>query len=411
MSFDSTVNAALLKRYYSQGFIDNAFSKKASRLLSMLKRDTNGSGDTLNFYVDVDEAPGDSTDFSEAQTGDTSFTGTIGSQFSLSWSRNHWVAQIDGLHLMASRNNPGAFMEAAKYAINKKMALAARKMSLCLFTEGWGELGQITSVSGATFAFSEASNIHRVYPGQRLVFSSALNSAALRSATTLTVSSVNYNGNSVTCSANLSTVGGVDNDYVFNAGDRQNSASPSRRLPPGLPVWIPEQPVTDSSISTLGGVTRSNNTRLYGIEVDGSSQSVQESLIQAAVDCRSIGNAEKLVAVLSPNKYRELMNDLGSQKQYTDVKGFGGVGFKTILVYADGIEMPVVSDKYCNDLNGWVIDPDTFVLSSMGPAPHINMDDGNKLLRAASSDAVEVRIRSIYQFAPKNPAACANINF
>lgn len=409
-----TTGAAFLKRFYSPTFIQNAIDREGSRLFAMVPKDTNGSGDSYNFFVDVDGGVASgSADFATAQNTAANNAATIGSQFKVDWVEDHEVVQIDGKFLAQTRNNTGAWTAALKYAMDNAIRYAAHRKSIAFVTEGWGELDvAISGVSGATFACGDSVHIYRFMKGMPLVFSSSKNAAVLRSGTPINVTGVDYTNNLVTCDTNLSTPGGANGDSVFTSGDRQNSATPVRLRPAGFPAWIPNQSggVTDTTISTLYNVTRSSNTRLYGQWIDGTTQSLQDACIQAAQTCSSIGNATDMVIALAPANFTTLSKSMGSDKRYVDLKGNGGIGFRTISVYADGVEAAVISDKYMGSHAAFLIDRKSFVHASIGPAPHIDSDDGNTILRISNSNGVEGRIVSYECIACKNPPPNAYIS-
>lgn len=403
-----TTGAAFLKRYYSPSFISNAIDKEGSKLFAMVPKDANGSGDSYNFFADVDGGiASGSADFSTAQTTAANNTATIGSQFKVDWVEDHEVVQIDGKFLAQTRNNTGAWTTALKYAMDNAIRYAAHRKSIAFVTLGWGELAQATGISGATFKCVDSANIYRFMKGVPLVGSSSINAATLRSGTPINVTGVDYSNNVVTCDTALATPGITTNDWVFTSGDRQNSATPVRVRPAGFPAWIPDQTggVTDTTISTLYGVVRSTNTRLYGNWIDGTTQSLQDASIQACQTASSIGNATDMVLAYSPANFSTLSKAMGSDKRYVDLKGNGNVGFKTIAVYADGVEAAVISDKYMSSHSGFLMDRKAFVHASIGPAPHIDTDDGNTILRISNSNGVEGRIVSYECIACKNPAA------
>jgi hypothetical protein len=396
---------------YRPGFIANSIAAKSSRIRRLLKENTNGGGDSYNYFTTVDEVPTGSATFSDAQSMAANNTGTVGSQFSVPWSESNEPVRVSGKIIAQTRNNNAAWTAAIKFAMDSGLRIAAHRLSVALFTQGWGELGQLASVSTNTFKFARSSDVYRVFKGQQLVYADGLNDTVLRSATAQTITAVDYNTNVVTMSGNLSVPGGVDTDWVFTKGDREDSATPSRLRPAGFDAYFPVQPVTDTTISTLYGVTRSSNTRLYGNWVDASSLSKQDGLIQLASLCSGLGNAEKLVAVVSIADFRDLAISMGSNIRYTDVTGKGGFGFRTISVYADGVDVPVMADKYCPDGTAWMGDPKEFEIASIGPAPHIQMDDGQRLLRISDDNGVEIRIVSYVAHAAINPAAWGRCKF
>lgn len=401
--FTPTVADAFLKRVYRPGFITNTVASKASKLYQLCKKNTGGSGSFYEMLVVADESAGASSDFSEAQTGATDTSITVGDRFIIDWFEDDVVQRISGKAIAQSRNNDGAWMKLVRFAMDSCLRIAAFRHSIALATQGWGELAQLDGVSGFTFKPLRPEHIHRFYRGMRIVFSESLHGHVLRSATAIKITGIDPGSLTITCDTALATPGGVDDDWVFTIGDRQNSATPTRQRPPGLPVWIPPQPVTDSTISTLFSVVRSNNGRLYGNWVDGTDKSIEQTLIELVQACNSFGNQEGMMTVVvSPNVRTRLVTELGDRKRFTDLNG--KLGFKVLTIDADGIEAGVISDKYFDDVYAWCVDPKEIEINSIGACPGINNDDGKgALLRVGDKNAVETRVVSYFNIGMPNP--------
>lgn len=406
--FSETTAAAFLKRKYSPQYIVNTVTSRASRVFKMCKKDPAGGGAFYDFLAVAEDVGGNSPDFATAQSGATDATTTVGSQFLVPWCEDNTVQRIKAKAIAQSKNNDGAWTQLLKYAMDSCMRLAAFSLSLSLATQGWGEVCQITASAGSTFKCLRPEHIHRLYKGMKLQFSQLLNTTVLRSATILTITAIDPNANLVTLSGTLASVSAVDNDFAFIAGARDNSATPGRNKPSGLPVWLPAQPVTDTTISTLYNVVRSNNTRLYGNFTDGTLLSIEQALTTNAQVVSSIGNAEgQRVFVVAPAVYTALSTELGSNKRYNS--DAGQVGFKTIIVDVDGVEAKVIPDKFFDTQYAYCIDPNTVVYASIGALPQINDVDGNKVLRVADDNAVEVRVVSYSCIAVKDPMSCGTV--
>jgi hypothetical protein len=402
--FNPTVADAFLKRLYRPGFIVNTVASKSSRLYRLSKKNTNGSGSVYEMLVVADELAGASSDFSEAQTGATDTSNTVGSRFSIDWFEDNAVQRISGKAIAQSRNNDGAWTKLVRFAMDSCLRIAAFRNSIALATQGWGELCQLASVSGFTFKPKRSEHIHRLYKGMRIVFSSALNTATLRSATAIKITGIDPSSLLVTCDTALATPGGVNDDWAFTIGDRQNSATPARVRPPGLPVWIPGvRPVTDTTISTLFTIDRSLNGRLYGNYVDGTGKSIEQTLIELVQSCSSFGNMDgTMLITLSPNVRTRLVTELGDRKRFTDLNG--KLGFKVLTIDVGELSAGVIDDKYFDDVYAWCVDPKEIEINSIGACPGINNDDGKgALLRVSDANAVEVRVVSYWNIGMPNP--------
>lgn len=398
---NSTVGVNFLKKFYTPQSIVNTVSSKSSRLFNLITHKTNGAGKDYNFLSVVGDNPSGSATFASSQT-----TGTAsmqqGAQFVVPWFNDYETPTVAGDLIAKTRNDQGGWLPALKAEMDSSLRYAGHRKSVALFTAGWGELGQIgatTNVATNILTLADISTVYRFIPGMQLVFSLSLNANLLRTGVVfLTVTGVNYNTGVLTLSGVINTVTGtVVGDIIFTRGDRQDSATPALLRPVGLgsPLgggWAPiVQPVPGESFF---GQDRSTNSFLSSFYVDGRGQPLSMSFVQAAQTASSIGNATSLIGVCSPRKFSELANSMQGQVTYTEVKGRGGIAFRTIIVYADGIELPVVSDKYCVDGVAYVGDPKMLKHTSIGEAPQIAHDDGQQMVRQTSDDGVEIRIRS-----------------
>jgi len=339
--FNSTTFAAYLKSRFDKTAVSNGVTKRTSRMLKDLKRDTTGGGDVRIAMQDVTDAVSFSADFPTAQTGADNINNQ-GLKFTIDWFEVHGVAHLSSKVINQTKNNALAWGKAVDVAMNKSFAGMAHGMSILVVGQGWGEIGQITGVSGATFAPLVPSQIHRYAIGLQLHFSSALNTAGLRSSTTLRVIDVDATPGSekVTCSANLATVSAVNSDWAFIAGCRQDSATPARLVPAGMDAWLPKRPVADATISTLYGATRT--ARAYGQYVDGTGGgSPLNFLLDAGQAAGSIGNAESITAYCSPNTWGTISKDLQTNVRYVDEARQKTAGTNELMIVADGLQYTV----------------------------------------------------------------------
>jgi hypothetical protein len=413
---NSTVGVNFLKRFYKPDYIINTISKKSSRLFNLIKHDTGGAGENYNFLSVVADNPSGSATMSNSQS-----TGTAsmqqGVQFHVPWFNDYETPTVAGDLIAKTRKSAGGWLPALRSEMNSSLRYAGHRKSVALFTSGWGELGQIaatTNLGTTTLILADTSTVYRFIPGMQLVFAATLNASLLRTGVVfLTIVSVNYNTGTMVMSGILNTVTGIaTGDIIFTRGDRQDSATPSLLRPVGLgsPLgggWAPIAAPTPGE--SFFGQDRTVNSFLYSFYVDGRSQPLSQAFVQAAQTASSIGNADSLVGICSPVKFTQLAMSMQGQAHYTELKGRGGIAFRTILIYADGIELPIISDKYCVDGVAYVGDPKALKHTSIGEAPEINNDDGQQMIRQTSDDGVEVRIRSYETYTLENAASWVTI--
>jgi hypothetical protein len=295
---------------------------------------------------------------------------------------------------------------------------SAHRLSVALYTTGYGELATMTNAAGASTTITlgnprtgavDKSMAYRFVKGMKLVFSASISANTLRAGQSAVVAKVNYSAGTIDLDVNTNTVTGLaQNDVIFTKGDRQDSATPARLRPAGLPFWVPT--TAPSAGENAYGVDRTSNSFLYGWIIDGTTtgKTLAQCLVEAANLCSTVGHAERLVAVVSTDKYNELAASQ-EQKQYCEITGRGGTGYKTLLIYADGIEVPVINDMYCPNSEAYVLDPKAIDHASMGEAPHMHDIDGNDVLRQSADAGIEARIEAFETFSLTNGAACAVI--
>lgn len=409
-----TTGDAFLKTYYPPQFVVNTIAKHSSKLLNVIKHFEGVSGRTYNFFSMMNEFPSGSADFDEAMDTAKNNVTPMGNQFAVPTYENHGVVRITNKFIKETRNDAGAWMKGLRFAMDSQMRVLAHRDSVALYTTGYGELAKITYTAGqSVFTCQTITHVNRFYNGMKLVFSSSLNAAVLRVGTAY-VKKINYQTGVITVANSAGTVTALDslitspatNDWCFTKGDRQDSATPARLRPIGLPGWFPTTAPTSDDLGY--GVDRGIDSR-YGGSIITAGNTLFDRFVNAAQTASSFGNAEQLFGVCSPAKYTELTQLLSGDRRFVDVQARGAQGFKTLVVYADGIELPVVSDKYCDDVNSYVVEPPNFRMNSMGPAPAVANEDGNTMLRASDSSALEARLEGYSNYTAENPAACAVI--
>ncbi len=411
-----TTGAAFLKKFYSPDVVINTISKKESRLLNLVKHHTDGAGKSYSMLTVVGDNPSGSASFAEAQERGQNAQSS-GYQFEVDWCDDYQAPSVSKGQIARTRNNKGGWIPVLRHEIDSTLRYSAHRRSVALFTTGFGELATVTNAIGAGTTITlgnprtgvaDRSMAFRFTKGMKLVYSASISANTLRAGQSSVVAKVNYSAGTVDMDVALNTIAGLaQNDVIFTKGDRQDSATPARLRPAGLPAWIP---TTAPSATLFFGVDRTENSFLSGWIIDGTTtgKPLSQCLVEAANLCSTVGNAERLVAVVSVDKFIEF-SAAQEDKQYTMITGRGGTGYKALLVYADGIELPVISDKYCPNSAAYVMDPKALDHPSMGQAPHMDDEDGNAVLRQSADAGIEARTEAFECFAVTNGAACAVI--
>lgn len=413
MAFTSTALNAYQKRTYDPTFVDNSISEMSDQMLQTVTKKPDGKGgEDFSWLVDADDVDNGSPDFTISQGASTANNTAAGSKFRSDWFPYANTAQLTADVIGRTRNDDGAWQEASDTAMRKSMRAIAHNNGVVLQGYGWGEISQITSVSGATFVPSVRSDIYKYIKGMPLHFSQTLHANLLRSTTVVYVTAVSYAGGAelVTCSASVAALGAANNDWCFRAGARQNSATPARLVPVGIAGFLPDQTsggtdMTDTTLTTsFLNVDRSSNSRLYGTYVDASGGgSVLSALIDGCQEALTVGNAKVLRMFCSKNTYAGVAKDLNNGVMYTNNPEGKTIGTRRLTVYSsDKQEATLEVSRLTNDTVIWGFSPPDVILKSIGSAPHVDAEDGLQMARMSASQAYETRWFQQYLFQFKN---------
>jgi hypothetical protein len=384
MALDTTSFASGLKQIY----VNNAEVMKNlvyadHPFLGMVAKMEKFYGLNLPLPLVYGNPQGRSASISTAITNKTDAKVTA---FTLTRAKDYAVASIDNETLEASENDAGAFMEAATVQIDGAFQSASRSLAGALFRDGSGAIGRINAtVAGTTLTLATTVDIVNFEVGMKIQFSSAATSATLRdSGKTLTISTINRDAGSMVVSANLNTISGLTSqDYINVQGDIESKVK-------GLEAWLP----ASVSATSFFGVDRTTDSyRLGGVKYDGSSQPIEEALIDGA--SRAAREGGKIDTMfLNYANFANLEKALGSKVQYVDVPAGGnlGFGYRGILVNGPRGPIKVVPDQDCPALVAYGLQMNTWKLYSLKTAPRLLEQDGLKMLRESTADSVEVRV-------------------
>ena len=278
-------------------------------------------------------------------------------------------------------------MEAATTEIDGAINSLTRSIAIGMYRDSSGYIGQASAAPvSSVVTLKSAGDITNFEVGQVVEFwtaksggtetnidtanSQTIITAVDRSAGTFTLDVTQDGGNDVAA-----------DDFVFVEGDRGLGIS-------GLEGWVPS---AAPGATAFFGVDRSADTnRLGGIRYDGSSDPIEEALIEGASrGAREGGKIDH--AFISYAKYSELEKALGSKVQYIDLKMSAEVGFRGIEINGPRGMIKVIPDQNCPDDVCYMLQLSTWKLYSLGKAVKVLNTDGLNMLRQASADGVEVR--------------------
>lgn len=390
---DTTAAAAVLKTYYSGQRVQSLTYKDAP-LYAMLEKVKDFYGASYPLPMRVASTQGRSSTFANAQAQKTASNYKT---FQLTRIKNYSLASISTEAMLASENDAGAFLKLATGEIDSALEAQSRSVSWSLYGTGAGNLAQVSaapSVAAGTFyvTLSNVEDISKIEDGQTLQIWSATSGGTQRTSdgttTQWVVASVDRDAGTVGLTGTVngsSTI--TTNDYFFVAGDRGSMVS-------GLAGWFP------STAPTAGdnwfGVDRSiDATRLAGVRINCQNKPADEALIDAARRMGREGAAPSIV-MSSFQRFANLEKTLSTQVRRAEVS-FGGIGFTGIEVQGPKGTITVLPDRDCPPNTQYMLTPDSLALYSLKDPIMLLDQDGNKMLREATADSLEVRVGGYYQ--------------
>jgi len=318
---------------------------------------------------------------------------------------NYQLVTITNELLEATKDDAGAFVDEAKLNMDTGFRNISNDLAHDLFGDGTGSRGTISSISTGVITLTQPAEIVNFEVGMSLVSYSVSGTTATqstgaavgyviavnRTAGTLTVST--SQGGSAGTPSNWSTSFSklaVQGDVSFASG---GLATALALKVSGLAAWLPV--TAPSSGDSFWGVDRSADvTRLAGVRYDGSSETIEEALIDAASLVAREGG-EPDMCFINFASYAALEKSLGAKVQYVDVKHEeADIAFAGIRIHAPYGPITIVPDRSCPAQVAYLLSMSTLKLRSLGKAPHVLTYglEGLEGLRVGNADALEIRI-------------------
>lgn len=404
---------AVLKQKYEDTV--PLLSYKRNPLLALVRKDTDFGGKNKVFAVRNATPQGRGPTIGVAQANKTA---SAYNAFVVTRVTDYSTATITGEAIMASQGDENALIEGLVKEIDGAIHTTMRNLALCMFRNGGGARGQISSaqtLASTTLTLQNPGDVTNFEYGMTICtsaddgFNNGGSLAGLDGGgfTTLTIIGVDADAGTLTLSANLSTVSGVAaSHYIFQtaAGVGSDYAS----MPRGLSAWLPA--TAPSSTDNFFGVNRSQMaTRLAGVRIVGNGQAIEDTLIDLAVRIDREGGQPDHV-FLNPLDWAKLVKSLGPKVIYDRASSveMPEIGFTSVRLDGPGGPIQVIADLNCPQGSSYMIQLDQVSFESAGNAPMILDLDGNAILRNPTADSYDVRIGYYGNMVVHAPGWCGN---
>lgn len=318
---------------------------------------------------------------------------------------DYQVVSITNELLESTKGNAAAFIEAGKLSMDTGFRNISNNLALNLYLDGSGTRGKVGSISTSasttamTVTLSDANTVVNFEVGMLLVASSTQGAAP--SSGTMLVTGVNRSSGVLTgtsSSAHSDDIGTkwtTDLGYITVSGDLPSagaSTTSASLAVTGLAGWLP---FTAPDSTAFWNVDRSvDPTRLAGVRYDGSSETIEEGLIDAAALVAREGGRPDY-CFMSFASYSALEKALGAKVQYVSVKhDEADIAFSGISINASYGPISVIPDRNCPNPYAYLLSLDNWMFRSVGRAPHILTYgvEGLEGVRVSNADALEIRI-------------------
>jgi len=324
--------------------------------------------------------------------------------FTLTRAKDYGLASIDGETIDATRGNNNAFIEALTSEVDGVFESLTGSLASSLFRSGSGSIGKIastTNVTTDTIVLTNAEDSVNFELGQILVASAADGGGTVKASGAVQnaaeIIGIDRILGTLKMSVTLDSFGSNDwaaADYLFVQGDYDLKVK-------GLEAWIPA--VAPTSALFFGVDRSSDPVRLGGMRKDVSNMPLEEGLVDGLMLANREG-ANLSHYFLNYANFGLLEKSLGSKCIYVDVNTTAGIAFRGIQINnPKGKPVTVLADQSCQDDVAWGLQMDTWKLYSLGSAPKLLNQDGNKVLREATEDGVEVRCGYYAQVGCRGP--------
>ncbi len=397
---DTTTFAALLKNHYygtKNTIPDLTYGESPFFSLVTKKED---AGLTNVWPILYGHNPNASATFSDAQT-------YAGGSKSKAWNvtlvDHYVVATLTGRLIAVTKGDLNAFMRAATLEVDSAFSGSARRLSLHMFRDGWGDLGQVNETSGTTVTLYDQTNQRKDYArnfevGMKICFSDTQASAVLRdTADFLGVTAVDEAAGTLTVDATLANISGIaTKDFIFPKGERESSTTPTRLVMSGLGAWVP---TTSPDSTAYFGVDRTAHlTRLAGQRVTGTAKYIKEVVRELAVKISAAGGKPDY-CFIGYDRWENLAAELSGNIEYMDIKpGETAVhGFRAIVINGPKGPIKIMADNACPEDRMYMLQLDTWTLLSAGKHVRFLDEDDQQMLRQSTSDGYEIRVGGYHQ--------------
>ena len=391
----------IIKEYYMGNKVPN-LTYPQNPLYGLISKDREWSGENLRLPAQYQNPVGMSATFSTAQSNQAP---SAYANFAITPSAFYSLASVTGPVILQTRNDRGAFVNVLTREINSSMRAHTNLMQAYLYGDGSGMLAQVSAVDGTNVVtLKDKTMTARFTPGMMITSCADLTGGTPATAVALTA--VNRTAGTLTFDTAYPT-GTVADWYLFMDGSYNN-------VPTGLAGWNPVTAPTSGD--SFWGVDRSvDPDRLAGARMGAKGLGMMQTLNTLAYKIFAISGKLPDICFLNPNKMTQLIAEIQGQSIFRpepsspgDAPSITYGGARVTTAWGDIKLHPDVYAPSQEVRMGRFEDASLYIQQDL---VSIIEDDNQRILRTASDDGIEVRIRSYFNMGFTDTAAWGVADF
>ncbi len=391
----SGLTSNVLKRIWPQSEIQNLMYED-SPLHAFTEKDSSWAGYTREIVLQYANGGGHSPSFTVAK--ETKSTNQFG-KMSVELADLYALWSVEHKAILASRNDKGAVVKALENATKGALKKVKRDVCWMLHGNGGGSIGRVstsTTLTSTTLKFRESRTLRNIEIGDHLQLASddGRGGAGVRAGDALEVTAKDPENLQVTVNQAISTAipTATTSDYVFLKGFYGTAME-------GLESYVPESaPGVGDVPAAIWGMPRTADTRrLGGIRVGGKNLLIQDAIKKGLKVARDEGASIDLI-LMGTDEFYSLETQLGTSVQRVQRKA-ADVGFEGVKFITGGSKpVEVYMDPDCKSNVIWLLQSDTWTMSSMGEYPDFIGMGGERFIQEEASPTFEGRVGGYGQF-------------
>lgn len=384
---------------YKERFPDDVLQQTAFMerdLLKWLPKKDDLTGDGIWVPIRYQPPQGLGSGFAQMQANITA--GKVKKAF-ITRKRYYGGVALDDEAIRAARDRTGSFYDMKEGEIEDMIMNVAQELEKHLWRSGTGALGTISSITSAVPSVITLTN-----PEDVANFAVGMNLESRSSGGSdrggdEPITAINIVAGTITMTSNLvADHSWAATDVLVRGQASAGASSDYNNVVNGLSAWIP------AAYETSGTFLQMDRTDVPHL-LQGFNQAFLGTIEETVKKIRSLqsrfgGNPDSVW--LSHNNWHRLEVELAGRAIRHDGSA-ETFGIPSLKYAAPKGTLSVMAGAFCPEDVGYLLKRASWMLHHLDPLPHIVMTDGNRSLRGADFDGVELRARYWCELSCRSP--------